>query len=221
MKKPLFISLIFILLLLTGCRVEMSMPPDEQEAVAFDGVADAQEIMRGIEEVSEKPLNEDGEINTKIDIVGEFRGSRSLKLIGESNLPEGAVLTVIFQEFIDDPALTETDILEGAEPTGAKVFQEDVIVKSGGEFSTSFVHRDKMLFGKLTVTFHPEKQPVDLQQVYGPHGENILNEEKGNGKIKYEVDGVEHTGYQVYTASGFMSTFNNLYEDYNAFMSPY
>ncbi|RIW34648.1 hypothetical protein D3H55_09030 [Bacillus salacetis] len=85
---------------LAGCRIEMTML--EKEKKTFGGAAVVEAMMKDIKKVSEEMTVPDGSINTKIEVFGELRGDRKLKGVGDSNLPEGAVLTVMY----DDPELT-------------------------------------------------------------------------------------------------------------------
>lgn len=209
MKKFFIFLMVFaILLTLQGCRVEF------KESLVDSTDANG-EVEGNMMEVAEAPNKKDSdEINTMISIVGNVEGSLRTKLEGKSNLPEGAVLSVQIQLYVDRFDLVEENVTQGEIPTGPVVFEKDIVVEEGGDFNLTYLRREAKNIGKLTLTFRPERQPDKLKKVYGEFGENISNNKNSITNVQYTIDGKEYRGYQVYAVIGYMWTGSSLWSVY-------
>ncbi|WP_456274568.1 hypothetical protein [Bacillus sp. AK031] len=211
-------------ILLAGCRIDLQYSaPEADEAVIDEPEEEKEEEIQfvTVEEQLEAisvgdELNEDGEINTSVDIAGMVEGGMQLKLKGKSNLPEGAVLTILLQEYGKQSGFSVNNILQGEEPEGDIIAERDIVIGASGEFKTTVTRKDKLKYSKMTVTFRPERQPEELQLIYGPHGENITLPDKSRSRITYTVNNEEYTGYQAYAPIEFLNAFSQLWEEYQS-----
>ncbi|WP_421378500.1 hypothetical protein ACOJQI_13145 [Bacillus salacetis] len=214
-------TVVVFLLLLTGCRMEFSyveeLPESEEEAEEEKEEEEVEFISvdEQLESISvQDTTTEDGRINTAIDIGGMIEGSTHLKLKGKSNLQEGAVLTIVLQEYEDETGFSVSGISEGAEPTGPVLFEKDVVTGPQGEFYITVIRKDQFKYGKVTVTFRPERQNEEVQSIYGKHGENIGFADGSSTRRTYSVNGEEYSAYQVYAPADFLNAFSQLLKEY-------
>ncbi len=195
------VALLFcFVIVLSACRVEWRPAPEETP----EG--------NPLEVVEKKDTN--GEMNTEIQVIGKAEGSSHIWISGDSNLPEGAVLSLVIQQYEDRKDFTEGHIVKGEQPTGPIIGEGEIIISEEGTFRGRVRRKVIEEYSKLTVTFRPEKQSKEIQDIYGVHGENISNSDNSITNIHYELDGQQYTGYQVYGSLDIMHATSSLLSSY-------
>ncbi|MFL0490246.1 MULTISPECIES: hypothetical protein [Bacillus] len=102
-------------------------------------------------------------------------------LYGNSNLPEGTFIKVVFKEIDANQSIAENTVK--VDKDGKYNWETDK-PKLDQEY-------------ELNVMFLPEKQSKEVQQKYGKTGEAI--DKESIGFIKYEVEGKTYTGIKMYS----------------------
>jgi hypothetical protein len=151
-----------LLLLLSGCRIELSL--DEGAAGTTAARTSTEARSEGNNVQQDEPLsvflNGDVEYNeTQI----------TLKLYTE--LEEGTFLKVSLREYPKDASLRDI-ANDKVDPVEEPVFEETVEVQNGDLDLP--IEREAGKVYTLTVEFKPEIQPEELKEVYGSRGENIV-----------------------------------------------
>ncbi|WP_113927122.1 hypothetical protein [Bacillus sp. P14.5] len=174
--------LLALLLLLSGCRIELSL----DEAPPGTGGAAQSSVPRS--EANTVKKNE----SLSVFINGEIDYDESqIRLMTETDLQEGAVLKVQLKQYPKDAALR--DIFNGeVELVETPVLEETMEVDSNGGLDVT-LERESDIVYFLTVQFNPELQPDDIKEVYGSRGENIV--------VSSNVEHYEHEGQTMIGAS--------------------
>ncbi|MGM0845076.1 MAG: hypothetical protein ACQEUT_08875 [Bacillota bacterium] len=151
-----------LLLLLSGCRIEMSL----NDAPAAGTTAGS-----NVSESNGNTIKQNESLSVFINGDIEYDESQ-INLKADTDLQEGAVLKIQLQEYPKDASLRE--IYNGkVEPVETPVLDEAMEVDPNGGLNVT-LEREADVVYILTVQFNPEIQGDEIQEVYGSRGENIV-----------------------------------------------
>ncbi|EDL65438.1 hypothetical protein [Bacillus sp. SG-1] len=177
LKKTIKLVLfLFVLLLLTACRVVWVDETLEQKK--------SPEVARGKETIL-------------LEATVQYNRNR-LVIRGQTNLPEGAVIHSGVKQYPD--GAEQLDVINGViEPLDEYILEKTSETSEDGSFLIVLERPDTEKQYQLSVRFLPELQPAAIQNTYGKTGENIGSSE---GVFKYEANGITSTGMALYSPIG-------------------
>ncbi|WP_113928504.1 hypothetical protein [Bacillus sp. P14.5] len=169
-RIQILIPIVILVVLLTGCRV-----------VFYDESLDSQPT------ISKKSVEVTLEGSVHIE-------NARLVIRGQTNLPKGTIILIGLRSFPEN--IKNTEILEGKGQISKDFTREYTAeIDEAGEFTKVIdKERDDQQF-QLEVWFRPNLQDETVQDRYGKNGEFI---DKGDGLIKYDVEGESLTGFVKY-----------------------
>ncbi len=153
----------FSLILLSGCRIELSLDESSSHGAAAPSNAAARSQVSNT--MQKEPLS--------VFINGDIEYDETLITLNvDTELKKGTVLKVLLREYPEVESLR--DIFDGkVEPNKTPIFEETKEVDQKGDFTLEIEREEDKLYS-LSVEFKPDIQPDAIKEVYGSRGEEIV-----------------------------------------------
>ncbi|MGR3765804.1 hypothetical protein [Rossellomorea sp. NS-SX7] len=166
------VSLSFLFLLLSGCRVVL--------------------VDETLEETAAEPEAKGKET---ISLQSSVQFSKD-KLVfrGVTDLPKGAVIEASLKEYPEDVTVEQV-INATAQPLDESKISQTGEVEDDGSFLIVMKRENPEKRYQVSIQFRPELQPQPVKDQYGENGENIGPAE---GVFQYEIDQSHYTGIALY-----------------------